>query len=135
MKRSLWIVFTFTLLMITLSACGGDEISNQSSEVPVELESAVDVVTEVDAEDSMLEEEAPALTEAVVENEEAEAVVEVVEAEPTAAEVVVESAEEEPEEEVAEAQEEAALAVVDPTDYAMISNTGRAQFLNSYASW
>ena len=44
--------------------------------------------------------------------------------------------EEEPEEEMAEAEPAAEeVTIVAPTDFALIGQTGRPQFVNSYANW
>ena len=116
--RSLFHLLLIGLVgLVVLAACGQAETAPQAEPV-VELPAAPDVS----------EESQPAEV-AVVEEAVEEAVVE------TDAEVVAET--EPAEEMVEEAQAEMAEAAPrpDPSDIALVGNTGRPQFLNSFANW
>ena len=132
------------LILFLLVACGGStEPAAVSSEADAEVQDTVEVAEEsaVEAVVEEVIEEEPAIE--IAEEPAEEPAPEVVEepAEEAAVEAVEDSAEEavieeEPEEEVAEIEtvvEEP--AIVDPTDFAMIGQTGRPQFINSYATW
>ncbi|MEM8857110.1 MAG: hypothetical protein AAGD96_02240 [Chloroflexota bacterium] len=112
MKRFLLLSGSLLLLFL-LTACGGS------------TEPAA-VSTEADAQDA-LEVEVEPVEEVVEEEPEIEVV------EEAAEEVVVE---EDPQEEAVEAEpagEE--TVIVSPTDFDLIGQTGRPQFINSYANW
>lgn len=146
MRRTWIVVFSMIFLLLALSACGGG-VEPESASIEPTLAQEAEIVAEDMPEEVVVEEAAPTSPPAAVAVDEtdsaemaAEESAEVVE---DASEVVADGAEdavmsEDVVEEVSEDAVEVAVeapAIVDPTEYGLISQTGRPQFLNSYASW
>ncbi|MFT5197140.1 MAG: hypothetical protein ACI9EW_000799 [Cellvibrionaceae bacterium] len=133
MKR-LILISGLLLTLFLLVACGGSAepaAVESQAESPVETASEPEIISEVEV--VLPEPVIPVIIEEIV----AEEVVEV-----EAVEVVEEMIEEEvvetlPEEAIVEEAEPAVVMAeaVGPADYQMIGQTGRPQFLNSYADW
>ena len=102
------------LMMLVLAVACGGSVEPAAVESPAEPEIEPVAVVEEEPAESMAEEEAVATEEVVV-------------AEPTEVETEVEA-------EVAQIVIDAA-EIVNPMDFDRISQTGRPQFLNSYANW
>ena len=152
------VIFMFSVVgLLLLAACGGttEPAANPAEVVEPETQS-VESVEEAEAE--VVEEAAePEIVEEAVEEEmveevtddaetveaeEAEMAEEAEEAEMAEEAEEAEMAEEAMEEEVAEVENNEAevaeaetVAIVNPTDFDQISQTGRPQFLNSFATW
>ena len=137
MKR-LFLLSGSLLILFLMTACGGGaEPAATSSES--DTQDTAEVVVEAPEEEAVeaVAEEAVEIVEEVVEEEpEVEVVEETVKEAVVEEEVAEEAMVEEPQEEVAEADSAVEEAVVvGPTDFELIGQTGRPQFINSYATW